>query len=232
MVPFVVKKTKDERFHHLYNMIMIFTIGCFIGVVYETIYCYFQFGQFQSRRGLIYGPFNPVYGVGTVVMVEFLQDKKSLLSLFVRGFFLGGVVEYLCSWVQETVFLSTSWDYSQYFLNFDGRTSVFHMIGWGLTGMIFMAYLYPILVKLLDRIPMNKRRFLVSFLVLFFSIDSFISGYANIRQEERNAGVEATTGIQKFFDKHYPDELLNKVYPKKKSIIKKKKANNVVNFLS
>lgn len=220
MIPFIIKKTKKERLNHIYNIVLLFTIGCFLGVVYETIYCYFQFGEFQSRKGLIYGPFNPVYGIGIVVLTEFLKDKKSLLSLFLNGFLLGGVVEYLCSWVQETIFLSSCWDYSNYFFNFDGRTSIFHMIGWGLMATLFIIYLYPIFIKLLNQIPEVKKRWIVLGLTIFFIFDSLISSYANIRQEERAKGIKATTEIQSFFDKYYPDTLMNKVYPKKKRIIK------------
>lgn len=220
MVPFITKKKKEERLNHIYDIVLLFTIGCFIGVVYETIYCYFQFGEIQSRRGLIYGPFNPVYGIGAIALTEFLKDKKSLLSLFLNGCLLGGVVEYLCSWVQETIFLSTSWDYSNYLFNFDGRTSLFHMIGWGLMSMFFMAYLYPLLMRLLERIPKDKRKWLTLGLIIFFTFDIFISAYANIRQEERARQIKASTKIQKFFDKYYPDERMNKIYPKKKRIIK------------
>ncbi len=216
MIPFITKKTKNERLMHIYHVIAIFAIGCFIGVLYETIYCYFQFGFIESRRGLIYGPFNPVYGIGAVVLTEFLKDKKSLVSLFLHGFLLGGVIEYLCSWVQENFFGSLSWNYSRYTFNFDGRTSVFHMLGWGLLATIFMAYLYPVVIKLLDRVPTDKKVPITIILTIFFTFDIFVSAYANIRQEERIAGVEAKSEIQRFFDKHYPDERLKKIYPRKK----------------
>ncbi len=220
MIPFVVKKTKQEYFNILYELVFLFTIGCFIGVVYETIYCLFQFGEFQSRKGLIYGPFNPVYGVGVVVLTECLKNKKSIVSLFLSGCLLGGFIEYLCSWFQETFLGSLSWDYSHYFLNFDGRTSLFHMLGWGMMATLFILYAYPWLLKLLDAIPKTKRCPLTMILILFFLFDISVSVYANIRQQERRAGIEATSVIQKFFDKHYPDSLLQKIYPKKK-IVKK-----------
>lgn len=225
MIPIIVKRTSEERINHLYHLVMIFMIGCFIGVIYETIYCYFQFGYFESRKGLIYGPFNAVYGLGAVVLTECLKNKKSLLSLFANGFLIGGIVEYMCSWIQETLFGSLSWDYSHYFLNFDGRTSVFHMIGWGIMAVLFMAYLYPIMIKVLDRLQEKRRMLTTALISSFFIINMAISGYANIRQQERFDGIKATNFLQHFFDKYYPDEFLEKIYPNKKKPeeIRKKK---------
>ncbi len=223
MIPIIVKQSKEERLNHFYHVMMIFMIGCFLGVVYETIYCYFQFGYFESRRGLIYGPFNAVYGVGAVVLTECLKNKKSLVSLFVNGFLLGGLVEYMCSWVQETFFGTLSWDYSKYILNFDGRTSVFHMLGWGLMALVFMAYLYPVFIKVLDLVPRDRRFLITLGITVFFVINMAVSAYANVRQEERSRGIEATSGLQHFFDKHYPDERLEKIYPNKKKAAEMKK---------
>lgn len=41
----------------------IFIIGSILGYIYEMIVVLFQKGYFESRQGLIYGPFTPVYGV-------------------------------------------------------------------------------------------------------------------------------------------------------------------------
>ena len=49
-----------------YKLFWVFFIGCFAGVVLETIYCLIQRGHYESRVGLIYGPFNLVYGVGAL----------------------------------------------------------------------------------------------------------------------------------------------------------------------
>lgn len=38
-----------------YKLFWVFFIGCFAGVVLETIYCLIQRGHYESRVGLIYG---------------------------------------------------------------------------------------------------------------------------------------------------------------------------------
>ena len=61
----------------------VFLIGSIFGVVMETIVSYFQYGDFESRKGLIYGPLNPVYGFGAVIFMIFLVkiSLKELLQL-------------------------------------------------------------------------------------------------------------------------------------------------------
>ena len=52
-----------------YKLFWVFFIGCFVGVVIEVLFCIFVTEhRYESRQGLIYGPFNPVYGFGAVAM--------------------------------------------------------------------------------------------------------------------------------------------------------------------
>lgn len=40
-----------------------FVIFSIVGLFIETLYCYITTGVLESRKGLILGPFCPVYGV-------------------------------------------------------------------------------------------------------------------------------------------------------------------------
>lgn len=44
---------------NFYKLVWIFIIGCVIGFGVEMVWCYVQHGYFESRKGLIYGPFSP-----------------------------------------------------------------------------------------------------------------------------------------------------------------------------
>ena len=68
---------------NFYKLVWIFIIGCIIGFVVETIWCYVQYGHFESRKGLIYGPFSPVYGFGGVLLtlsLYRLRERNGLLA--------------------------------------------------------------------------------------------------------------------------------------------------------
>ena len=49
-----------------------FIIYSFLGFVIETLFALINFGVLESRKGFLYGPFSPIYGVGAVVMIVFL----------------------------------------------------------------------------------------------------------------------------------------------------------------
>lgn len=57
----------------------IFIIGSIIGYIYEMIVALFQKGHFESRQGLIYGPFTPVYGIGGIayyIAFRFIKTRN------------------------------------------------------------------------------------------------------------------------------------------------------------
>ena len=60
----------------LYKLVLIFMIGSFIGYIVEMLYCYLKNGRFESRKGVIYGPFSPVYGFGAIVFTILLYKLE------------------------------------------------------------------------------------------------------------------------------------------------------------
>lgn len=190
----------------------VFLIGSIFGVIMETIISYFQYGAFESRRGLIYGPLNPVYGFGAVIFMIFLVKYKNPLKIFLGGMLLGGGFEYFCSLIQEVIFGTTSWDYSAYAFNIDGRTSLSIMICWGLIALLFVFIIYPPISKLIEKLPIRIGNILSILLIIFLLLDCAISITACLRQTERSKGIEPSNKIETFLDKHFPDERLNAIF--------------------
>ena len=90
--------------------------GSFAGVIVELLWCLLRNGYLESRSGLVYGPFNLLYGAGATALTLALyrfRNRNSWIS-FLGGFLVGSAVEYACSWGQEMIFGSCSWDYSKY----------------------------------------------------------------------------------------------------------------------
>ena len=51
---------RERSFAHglnFYKLFWVFLIGCFLGVIIELIWCAVLYQKFESRAGLIYGPF-------------------------------------------------------------------------------------------------------------------------------------------------------------------------------
>lgn len=193
------------------KIFILFFIGSIFGCVVETIYAIIKTGGFQVRQGLIYGPFIPIYGLGTILFYLILLATKKPLNVFFISIIMGGLLEILCSIVQENVFGTISWDYSNTFLNIYGRTNLQYSIYWGLIGLLFFR-LFPLVDKI-DLIIENKKwRIITYILILFILIDIVVSSLACLRQFERYKGIEAKNYIDVFLDVHYPDEFLKKIY--------------------
>ena len=208
-------KQKKEVFAEgvcIKKALWVFLIGSVFGVIMETIISYFQFGAFESRRGLIYGPLNPVYGFGAVIFMIFLVKYKNPLKVFLGGMLLGGGFEYLCSIMQEIIFGTTSWDYSHQMFNIGGRTSLKYMIIWGILAVLVIKVIYLFLTKLIEKIPVNLGNYMTVILMLFMIFNIIISSFACLRQSERALGFKASNRIEVFLDKHYPDKVLDTIF--------------------
>ena len=98
-----MKNEKKITFHEILWYFIIFSI---IGLIIETIYCLVTTGILESRKGLLWGPFCPVYGVGATVLILCLNrvDSRNSFELFIYGFLLGSLIEYLMSYVLEAVY--------------------------------------------------------------------------------------------------------------------------------
>jgi len=70
---------KKRIVYEIVMLFWLFVIGSVLGYIYEMIVVLFKNGYFESRQGLIYGPFTPVYGVGAIVYYITLNliDKRN-----------------------------------------------------------------------------------------------------------------------------------------------------------
>ena len=191
---------------------LLFMVGCFFGCIFEMINHFIHYGDWVSRRGIIYGPLNPIYGIGLVAFVILLYKIKNPILLFFCGMIIGGVFEYTCSLIQEKVFGTISWDYSHQLFNIGGRTSLKYMIIWGVLAIIFMKFIYPFLSNLIERIPVRVGNILTIILIIFMIFNIVISVIACLRQTERAKGMSPSNKIEVFLDKHYPDKKLDRIF--------------------
>lgn len=202
------------------KLFAIFLIGSIIGSFYEEILNFFlvysRTGQFvwEYRRGVIYGPFNIIYGVGAVIIVALLADKKhKWYETILYGALLGGGIEYLISFLQETFTHTTSWDYSNKYLDINGRTTLPFMLIWGIFSFLFVRYLYPFISRQIEKIPYNLGKVLTKIFLVFMALNMAISWSAIIRQTLRKNNVPPLSPIGHFLDEHYDDEFLSKYFP-------------------
>ena len=161
---------KEKIIQKLTKIFWIFLIGSILGYSIEMVVGLVQNGHFVSRQGLLFGPF--------------IQ--------------LGGIVEYLFSYLQETWFGTISWDYSNLLFNIHGRTSLLHCLYWGIGGVLFVRFILPLVRNLNEWCKNTNFRYITAFL--------------------RKNNIAANGYIDNFFDEYYPDEKLEQIYSNAKTV--------------
>ncbi len=201
------------------KLFFIFLIGSVLGTIYEDVLIFAQTyfatgtGIWETHRGVIYGPFNVIYGFGAALMCWLLLRKKyQNWQIFVYAALLGGIVEYLLSFFQELVTHTTSWDYSGMWLNLNGRTTIPIMLVWGVMGLALVKIVYPIVSHWIERIPPRYGNPIFWVLLCFMIFNCLISWTALVRQNLRHNGVAPFSPIGEFYDEYYNDEFLAKYY--------------------
>lgn len=211
---------KSSKFNEIFKVFIIFMIGSVLGYVVEMIVALVQNGHFVSRQGLLYGPFTPVYGIGILVYYIFFRivknrDKK---IVFISSMILGGITEYLCSYIQEKAFGTVSWDYSNWLFNIDGRTTLIHCTYWGFAGLLYVSYIEPLIPKIEEVVRNHKVKIMATSVAIFMVFNVAISSMAAIRQKERQENIAANSKIDVFLDNTYPDEYMDEVFENQKRV--------------
>lgn len=199
---------------NLYKLLLICFVGSFAGVVMEMIWCLLRYGFIESRAGLVYGPFNLLYGAGAVLLTLALYQYRNRGPVwsFLGGFLVGSALEYVCSWAQELLLGSRSWDYSAMPLNVNGRICLMYSVFWGLLGVMWIKDLYPRMAKWILKIPNRIGRPLTWALTAFLIFNSVVSFVAVVRWAERVNGEAASSAFEEFIDRRFPDQRLERVF--------------------
>lgn len=219
----VTRRTPQEVFAaglSFRKLFFIFLVCSVLGSLYEELLYMFLIYRDQHvlvwslRRGVIYGPFNVIYGFGAALMCwALLRKPYKDWQIFGLAAVIGGVVEYMLSFLQEAFTGTTSWDYSDLPLSLNGRTTLLFMVLWGFMGLILVKVVYPFLSKLIEKIPVRIGEVLFRVLLVFMILDMLISWTAILRQNLRHQGVPPFTPVGELYDKVYNDDYLRKYFP-------------------
>ena len=183
-----------------YKIALIVFIGSFAGVMLELLWCFARHGYLESRSGLVWGPFNMLYGVGaaslSIILYRF-RNRGKWLS-FLGGFVVGSVVEYVCSWLQEVLFGSRSWDYSRVPFNINGRVCASNLLAFG--------------AKWILKLPNRAGKILTWVLSIFLAVNCLVSAAAVYRWSERLHDEPPKTWIGSVMDARFPNERMERIY--------------------
>ena len=116
---------------------MIFFIASVIGYLVEITFCSIGSKKLIINRGFLIGPYIPIYGVGTVLVVLFLYKySNDPWVFFWMTVILCSFIEYVTSYIMEKIFKVRWWDYSHEPFNYNGRICLKNSLIFGFAGLI------------------------------------------------------------------------------------------------
>jgi len=159
----------------------IFILAAIIGWLYE-VYIFWWNGKGILNRGFLYGPYLPVYGFGGVVLVlilnRLIKKKLNLWKINIMPIFvfiiiglIATIVEYIAHFILDTYFGILLWDYSEQFMNLNGRVCLDASLNFAIVGFAAIYVVMPLLAKLGKNIKMKTKDFLLIASLLVISID-------------------------------------------------------------
>ncbi len=178
-----------EYFNILYNYsinnILFFLFAySFIGWSIESIYVTLK-NKKLTNSGFLYGPFCPIYGIGSVLLLIFLRPfANNLIIVFVLSFFIASVWEYIAGFIMEIIFGLKWWDYSKCPLNINGRICLIYSFFWGFLGIALIKWVHPLIKELLIIMPPLVITVFVILFISYYVIDSVFSSMKALKLKE------------------------------------------------
>lgn len=169
MTAFAAIDNEESRAESLRWLFLIFLGGCVVGWIYEEVFYWFTEGLLRNR-GILYGPWLPIYGIGALGIYAMKPLKKNPALLFLLCTVVSGVVEYIIGYAGVYFLGMRLWDYRGLLWNLDGIICFRSMVSFGVMGLAFHYLLEPMGERLfMNADPDAVRRGCRVLLVIFLA---------------------------------------------------------------
>ena len=159
------------------TLILMFFLFAFFGWCWEVMLYLVTSATFVNR-GVMHGPWLPIYGTGGVLVLMVLYKLRDKPWLeFTATVVVCGIVEYFTAYYLETVYDRRWWDYAGYFLNLHGRICAEGLLVFGLGGMAIVYFVAPMFDNWLHRFKRNTLIALCAVLIALFGVDQVYSHF-------------------------------------------------------
>ena len=146
-----------EKIQKYYLYFMMYAVVGWIYEVFLEVVIY-QWGF--SNRGVLFGPYCPVYGFGALAFIfiigkklenKDLKKKICMIPLVFLGcMIIATLIELVASYLCEWVLGSWPWQtYVDYKYNFQGRIALNPSLRFGLGGVLFLYVFQPFFEKII-----------------------------------------------------------------------------------
>lgn len=171
-----------DKIKKYYLYFMMYAVFGWLYEVFLEVVIY-QWGY--SDRGVLFGPYCPVYGVGALAFIftigrllknKDLKKKLSMIPLvFVGCMVIATLIELVASYLCEWTLGSWPWQtYADYKYNFQARIALSPSIRFGLGGILFLYILQPLFEMMINKLSIKWLNILAYGIGVLFIIDVII----------------------------------------------------------
>lgn len=169
-------------------------------------------GLTQSRPGLVWGPFSPLYGFGAVfltILSFFLRRRNAKgWQVFLASAVVGGALEQLAGWSMSTLFDAESWTYLHLPDHISQWVAWRFLLIWGLLGLVWCRAVTPRLLYQIGMPTTRRQAVFVTLVALYLVADVTMTLVCFDRKTERDAGIPPANAFEEWVDTNYSDEFI------------------------
>lgn len=171
--PQILLKERMQK-DSLCYLFLIFMIGCLAGWIYEEIFYWITEGMLRNR-GILYGPWLPIYGIGALGIYALKPLKKSPFLVFFLSVAISGIVEYVIGYAGIHFMGMRLWDYRGLFWNVNGIICFRSVVSFGIMGLVFHYLLESKMERVIRKTNSNIVSAVCLILLVMFLIDCILS---------------------------------------------------------
>ena len=179
---FGVKYSNKSLFNFLRDLLLFFIFYSIIGWIYEELLFIIE-DNVLCNRGVLFGPWLPIYGFGGLVIVvifyRFKEKKVKIgkinirpIVLFIESVIFATLTELFATYIIDFIGgnFKNLWDHSDRLLNFQGRIALIPDLKFGIVALIGIYLIQPLLIKFVTMKDQKKVNIVFIILsVLFFA---------------------------------------------------------------
>jgi len=178
---------------------LLFMIYSFIGWIIDVLSALIENPKLINR-GFLIGPYCPIYGVASIIMIFYLsQYKDNIFTVFLLAILICSFIEYITGYLMEKLFNARWWDYSKHKFHLNGRVCLSNAIIFATAGVILVCFLNPFLTTLIKSLPILVINIISIILLIVFVIDLVLSFNITykITRTAKNVVSDSTEEISK-----------------------------------
>ncbi|MBP3841332.1 MAG: putative ABC transporter permease [Bacilli bacterium] len=174
-----MKKINLDNIKKYYLIFMMYAV---FGWLYEVFLEVVVYKWGFTNRGVLFGPYCPVYGVGALLFIFLIYPlikertlKKQIIMIpivFILCMLVATTVELITSYICEIFMGSWPWQtYADYKYNFEARIALSPSIRFGIGGVAFLYIFEPLFEKMLNKLSKRKLNKVFYIVLTIFMID-------------------------------------------------------------